>query len=110
MSGMCRYTGKLISDIDHLKQSIIDILTTPKNSRCMNRSYGCGVFDLVDSNATDVDYYSAIAEALGEYEAERFELERVSCLRNGGGVLNIEVSGVYIPTQQRIGVNVGRPS
>ncbi len=33
MKGMDAKTGKALEGIEHLKQSIIDILTTPVNSR-----------------------------------------------------------------------------
>lgn len=48
MRGMDAKTGKVLEGIDHLKQSIIDILTTPVNSRIMRRSYGSRLLELVD--------------------------------------------------------------
>ncbi|MCJ7475671.1 MAG: baseplate assembly protein W, partial [Wolbachia endosymbiont of Homalodisca vitripennis] len=48
MKGMDAKTGKALEEIDHLKQSIIDILTTPVNSRIMRRSYGSRLLELVD--------------------------------------------------------------
>jgi hypothetical protein len=41
-------TRKALEGIDHLKQSIIDILTTPIGSRVMRRDYGSRLFELVD--------------------------------------------------------------
>ena len=40
IQGMNAKTGKKISEVDHLKQSLIDIMTTPIGSRVMNRNYG----------------------------------------------------------------------
>lgn len=40
MRGMNSETGKTISGIEHLKQSIVDILTTPVGTRVMRRDYG----------------------------------------------------------------------
>ncbi len=48
MRGMDAKTGKALEAIDHLKQSIIDILTTPVSSRIMRRDYGSRLFELVD--------------------------------------------------------------
>ncbi len=48
MKGMDAKTGKTLEGIEHLKQSIIDILTTPVNSRIMRRDYGSRLFELVD--------------------------------------------------------------
>ena len=48
MKGMNAHTGTPLSGIDHLRQSIADILMTPIGSRCMNRSYGSYIFDLID--------------------------------------------------------------
>ncbi len=39
MRGMNANTGKELEGIEHLKQSIIDILTTPIGSRVMRRDY-----------------------------------------------------------------------
>jgi phage baseplate assembly protein W len=40
MQGMNRNTGRKLSGVDHLRQSIVDILTTPIGSRVMRRDYG----------------------------------------------------------------------
>ena len=48
MKGMSRKTGKYLNDLEHLKQSIVDILTTPVGSRVMRREYGSNLFYLVD--------------------------------------------------------------
>ncbi len=40
MKGMDAKTGKVLEGLEHLKQSIIDILTTPVSSRIMRRDYG----------------------------------------------------------------------
>jgi phage baseplate assembly protein W len=39
MRGMNNKTGKELEGIKHLKQSMIDILTTPTGSRIMRRDY-----------------------------------------------------------------------
>lgn len=59
--------------IEHLKQSIIDILTTPNNSRIMRRDYGSRVFELVDkpiNRDLTLEIYAATAEALEKWEKD----------------------------------------
>ena len=72
-------TGKELEGLDHLKQSIIDILATPIGSRIMRRDYRSRLFELVDKpinrNFT-LEIYAAVAEALGKFE-KRFKVEKV---------------------------------
>ncbi|CNC82111.1 phage baseplate assembly protein [Yersinia enterocolitica] len=46
--GMNRNTGLHIDDIDHIRQSIADILITPVGSRVMRRAYGSLLSELID--------------------------------------------------------------
>ena len=41
-------SGKSISEIAHIKQSIANILTTPIGSRVMRRDYGSRLFEKID--------------------------------------------------------------
>ncbi|CND43210.1 GPW/gp25 family protein [Yersinia enterocolitica] len=45
--GMNRNTGLHIDDIDHIRQSIADILITPVGSRVMRRAYGSLLSELI---------------------------------------------------------------
>ena len=59
-------TGKTISGIEHLKQSIVDILTTPIGARVMRRDYGSRLFELIDHPIVPgfaQELYAAVAEA-----------------------------------------------
>ena len=79
MQGMNRNTGRKLSGVDHLRQSIVDILTTPIGSRVMRRDYGSRLYQLVDApinRALFVEVYAATAEALVKWEP-RFQLSRV---------------------------------
>jgi len=67
MRGTDAKTGKPLSGVAHLRQSIRDILTTPLGSRVMRRNYGSRLFDLVDNPLNDqtlVEIFAATAEAL----------------------------------------------
>lgn len=100
MSGMHRATGRALSGIDHLRQSIADILTTPIGSRVMRRGYGSALPTLVDqpdNGTTRVRVYAATASAIMRWEP-RLLLSSVriaSGTRPGQTVLDI--AGVYTP-------------
>ena len=68
---MDRTTGRRITGIDHLRQSIVDILTTPQGSRLERRTYGSILLSLVDApsnSITRLRCYAAIASALMKWE------------------------------------------
>lgn len=66
-----RQTGQSINDAAHIFQSIHDILTTPRGSRIMRRSYGSDLFELIDqpqSPALDLKLMAATVMAITEWE------------------------------------------
>jgi Bacteriophage baseplate protein W len=104
MYGMNRNAGTSLSGVDHLRQSIIDILTTPLGSRVMRRDYGSRLYELVDApvnRALLVEIYSAVAEALVQWEP-RFQLTRVQVENVEVGKLQIALEGNYLPNNQII--------
>lgn len=89
MSGIGRHTGRAVSGDAHLAQSIIDVLTTPKGTRVMRRSYGSDLPALLDqpiNPETVVDAYMAVADALTEWEP-RITLARVELADAGQGFM-----------------------
>ncbi len=46
--GMNSHTGLSISEADHIRQSVRDILLTPVGSRVMRREYGSLLSALID--------------------------------------------------------------
>lgn len=78
---MSRTTGlSLQSEIEHIRQSIQDILTTPIGTRIMRRSYGSLLSQLIDSpfnDTTRMQLYAATATALIQWE-DRINLESIS--------------------------------
>ena len=94
MSGMNTHSGGELDGIEHLKQSIRDILTTPIGTRVMRRSYGSRLFELVDApinRRTIASIYAATAEALRKWEP-RFILKRVSLEKATPGTVATPVS------------------
>lgn len=69
--GMHVSTGGHINDIEHIRQSVTDILTTPVGTRVMRRDYGSRLFDLVDqpqNGATRLKLMAATVMALLRWE------------------------------------------
>jgi phage baseplate assembly protein W len=95
---MNRTTGGSITSLEHLRQSVTDILTTPIGSRLMRRDYGCQVTELIDqpfNGATKLRAYAAIAMALLRWEP-RLSITRVQLSQGAeaGPLLDIECTRV----------------
>ncbi|WP_341814689.1 MULTISPECIES: GPW/gp25 family protein [unclassified Wolbachia] len=104
MRGMSATSGKELEGLDHLKQSIIDILTTPIGSRIMRRKYGSRLFELVDKPVNrdfTLEIYAATAEALEKWE-KRFKLEKVKITEVKEGKVTIDLEGLYLPSGKNI--------
>lgn len=96
---MNRTTGASLTGLEHLRQSVGDILSTPIGSRVMRREYGSLVPELIDhpdNNASQVRLFSAVASALLRWEP-RFRLTRVGVQRDAErpGYALIELHGSY---------------
>ncbi|SOD25263.1 hypothetical protein SAMN05518800_1821 [Variovorax sp. YR752] len=104
MSGMNRVTGKALDGIEHLRQSIADILGTPLVSRLMRRTYGSlwpELIDQPDNGATRVRLYAATAGALMKWEP-RLRLSRVQIFgTDTPGQVLLDLQGIYSPPGQR---------
>jgi Phage baseplate assembly protein W len=77
--GMNSKSGRTITDMDHINQSIKDILTTPIGSRIERRNYGSLLFLLLDNpntEATKLRVISATVLALTQWEP-RIKLDTV---------------------------------
>ena len=98
MALMGRNTGKIVTVVEHLRQSIIDILITPLGTRVMRREYGSGLFRAIDSpiNETYVaNLYAIIAIALDRWEP-RFQLTVIG-ISVEPGQCEVTLTGIYIP-------------
>jgi len=98
MIGVDRQTGQPLSGLDHLKQSIEDILTTPLGSRRMRPEYGSNLRRFVDLPVNE-GWKSAVqaevARALGRWEP-RVQLERVKVVSVLNGQIGLELTGRYL--------------
>jgi phage baseplate assembly protein W len=91
--------GKALAGLDHLRQSIRDILTTPLGSRVMLRDYGSRLFDLVDAplnQGTIMELYAATIEALVKWEP-RIAVSAVQILSVISGTVTLTITGTYLP-------------
>ncbi|MDD3676888.1 GPW/gp25 family protein [Thauera propionica] len=92
---MNAHTGQPLSGLDHLRQSIIDILSTPLNTRVMRRDYGSRLPELIDQPITPrlaMELYAATAEALVRWEP-RFKLSRVRLTDARAGLVELTLEG-----------------
>lgn len=85
MIGMSNTTGRAIGTLEHIRQSIGDILSTPIGTRVMRREYGSLLPYLVDApmdKATVIDIIQASAGAITRWEprvrVDRIEIEEAA--------------------------------
>lgn len=97
MSGMHASTGRRLDGLDHLRQSIADILTTPIGSRVMRREYGSLVPELLGLPMNDVTLlrlYSACVMAILRWEPRvSVTAIRRMLLTSQPGALLLEIEG-----------------
>lgn len=97
MIGMDRSTGQPLSGVQHLWQSIGDILSTPLGSRRMRPEYGSNLRRYVDLPITEGWKSAVIAEvarALGRWEP-RIQLSGVRVVAVSGGQITFRIEGSY---------------
>ncbi len=97
-------TGKPISEIAHIKQSIANILTTPIGSRVMRRDYGSHLFEKIDQPINGeliADIYLDIITAISNWEP-RFMVEQVAINDIDQGRIIIDLLGSFVKDGQKI--------
>ncbi len=96
--GMNRYSGKALGTLEHLRQSVLDILTTPVGSRVMRRDYGSELFRLVDAPLNEVTKMAlrvATVDALERWEP-RLRVEQVRISANETGVCLLDLLATVV--------------
>jgi len=94
-SGMSRDTGGALTDLDHIRQSVRDILLTPVGSRVMRRSYGSLLSALIDqpqNEALRLQIMSACYMAILQWEP-RIRLTGISYESAFDGGMVAEITG-----------------
>ncbi|ELV3371946.1 GPW/gp25 family protein [Enterobacter cloacae] len=93
--GMNQDNGKAISDADHLRQSVRDILLTPQGSRIARREYGSLLSALIDQPQTPalrLQVMSAVYVALSRWEP-RLTLDSITISSSFDGSMVVELTG-----------------
>ncbi|AIR65079.1 GPW/gp25 family protein [Cedecea neteri] len=93
--GMSQKTGRVITDIEHLRQSVRDILMTPQGSRIARREYGSLLFALIDQpqNPTlRLQVMAAIYTALSRWEP-RLALDSIVINSSFDGAMDVDLTG-----------------
>lgn len=93
--GMSQSNGKAITDTDHLRQSVRDILLTPQGSRIARREYGSLLSVLIDqpqNPALRLQIMSAVYMALSRWEP-RLTLDSITISSNFDGTMVVDLTG-----------------
>lgn len=104
--GMNAQTGAVLNGLEHLRQSMADIVNTRIGTRVMRRDYGSNVPNIIDSPVNDdfaVDLYVAVAEALLKWEP-RFVLREASYEPLGNGKVQMTFRGIYVATGDHVSI------
>ena len=104
MRGMSNTSGRELGGLDHLRQSVRDILTTRIGTRVMRREYGSRLPELVDrpmNPGLAIDLFAATASALRRWEP-RMRLERVAITAATPGKITLSLTGLYCPNGQPV--------
>lgn len=107
-SGMSRDTGGTLADLDHIRQSVRDILLTPVGSRVMRRSYGSLLSALIDqpqNEALRLQIMSACYMAILQWEP-RVRLIGISYESAFDGGMVVEITGSRTDTAQDFSLTV----
>lgn len=106
---MDRTTGSTITELEHIRQSIGDILGTRIGSRLARREYGSNVPDLIDepfNGATTLRLYAATAMALMRWEP-RIRITRVQLQRgNEASTAVLDLEGTRVDSNEAITLQV----
>lgn len=101
--GMNNTNGRRIDGIDHLRQSVVTILTTPIGSRVLRRDFGSRLYDLLDKNITQslkMQMFAATVEALRKWEP-RLDVKRVLVEpvadEDTQHTVSLAIEGIYLP-------------
>ncbi len=93
--GMNQKNGARITDTEHLRQSVRDILVTPVGSRLVRREYGSLLASLIDQPQTPalkLQVMAATYSALCRWEP-RLTLNSVSIQSGSDGAMTVDLSG-----------------
>ncbi|WP_034950922.1 GPW/gp25 family protein [Erwinia oleae] len=94
--GMSQTTGRTLTDVEHISQSLSDILRTPVGSRVMRRDYGSLLSLMIDQPQTaalELQIMAACYMAILKWEP-RVTLSAVTIERQLSGQMVVNLTGV----------------
>jgi len=106
--GMDRNNGLAIEDLDHIRQSVSDILNTPVGSRVMRRNYGSLLSELIDqpqNGALRLQMMAVCYTALLQWEP-RVSLTAITFDTGYDGKMVIELTGSRNDTATDFSLNI----
>lgn len=104
MIGLNVTSGKSLGGIEHLRQSVRDILTTRIGSRVMRRDYGSDLPNLVDApmnRETFLKLYASTVKALEKWEP-RLSINSVKVTSANPGAVELSITATYLPNGKTI--------
>ncbi|AGN83607.1 MULTISPECIES: GPW/gp25 family protein [Enterobacteriaceae] len=107
-SGLNRTTGKRLTDTEHIRQSISDILRTPIGSRVMRRDYGSLLFEMIDQPQTPaltLQIQAACYMALLKWEP-RISVSAVTTERQFDGKLLVNLTAQLASTGESLSLTL----
>ncbi|WP_420866928.1 GPW/gp25 family protein [Citrobacter gillenii] len=96
--GMNQQDGTRLTELDHVRQSVRDILVTPVGSRLMRREYGSLIPDLIDeaqNPATRLRVMAATYGALCRWET-RIRLTTINITSATDGSMVVDLTGTHV--------------
>ena len=106
--GMNSQTGLSISEVEHIRQSVRDILVTPVGSRVMRREYGSLLSALIDQPQTPalrLQIMAACYSAILKWEP-RVRLTSITTARQFNGQMVVDVTGQITDTGESLSLTI----
>lgn len=100
MVAISRKNGKVITDFEHTIESIVTILTTPKNTRLYRRNFGAISFEKIDAIINDnltLEIYGTTVAALKVETRVKIDKVSVNQELSAEGKLFIDIFAIYLP-------------
>lgn len=107
--GMNSRTGLSISEVEHIRQSVRDILVTPVGSRVMRREYGSLLSQMIDQPQTPalrLQIMAACYSAIQKWEP-RVDLSTITFeLSETDGGLYVDITGTRTETSMPFSLTI----
>ena len=106
--GMNQQNGTRMTELDHVRQSVRDILITPVGSRLVRRDYGSLIPELIDrpqNDALRLQMMAATYGAICRWEP-RIRLTSISFETGDAGEMYVDITGMRTDTGASVSTTV----